>query len=1208
MISRLKSLELQGYKTFANRTVFEFPGAVTAIVGPNGSGKSNITDALRWVLGEQSYSLLRGKKTEDMIFSGSDRRTRSGMATATVILDNSDNWLPIDFTEVAIARRAYRDGSNEYLLNGQRVRLRDVSELLSESGLAERTYTIIGQGLVDAALALRAEDRRRLFEEAAGIGLHRSRRQEAVRRLADTQRNLERVEDILIELRPRLRSLKRQAHRAEEYDRAVAELRTLLREWYGYHWHLAQEELAQAQTRVNDQSAVLEEIRHKESETEGEINLLRGKRQKIRDELNNYHNQSADLHKRRENASRELAVAEERARYFQEQEDRFKIDLSQSDEEVGLLEERNKFALEEVDRLQSELEEAEAKSKSVNSAYELQQRKRQDIEAKLAEDRELLVKLSTQRLQLTSRNAERQAQLENLKNSMISAKKSIEESKGRGHLVEGKVESRVKDLEVAERALREIEVSSEAIKGKIIELNKFHQELDKRLATLETEISKYTAQYEVIKDAEQSYAGYSSGAKILLGAIKEAKLKESKGILGSNLSVPEKFEIAIGAVLGEYIDALILDSQADIEHVLSILEQRSGKAALLPLDTILVDEASLDYINEGGIFGLASDLISAPEALQPVLDLLTRNALIVEDRKLAQKVVNNLRNNTNNKVLFLETRVVTLAGEVFFVYGPVKTNSNAKPVSLSRQREGREIQQKLSQAKEKQEVTRQKMSQVETNLSELQTEKNRVEQTYADQLKVRDNAIDAHRHILLEYEQLKRELEWQEDQLSRYRIAVEEVQNKIQVTNGTVQELKQRESENEERINHHIEELQDFPTDDLRAELTHWRTRIAVLEQALRESKERQAERERSLNDAARKSEAARASLQELIEDHHQTKEAIKTLKLANEEIAAQIDSSRNLITPLEQDLEVNEQELTQLLSLESKERLVSNQAEQNYTQARIAQVRKQEALDALRRQIEVDFGLVAFEYREDISGPTPLPLEGFVEDLPVLTELSEESEKALNRQRSLLRRVGPVNPEAQVEYQEVEERYQFLTTQVNDLQGAAADVQRVIEELDEIMEREFCNTFDAVAEEFHQIFGRLFGGGSARLVLTDPNDLTDTGIDIEARLPGRREQGLSLLSGGERSLTAVALVFALLRVSPTPFCVLDEVDAMLDEANVGRFRELLRELSQSTQFIMITHNRATVQVADIIYGVTMGRDSTSQVLSLKVDELEKVV
>jgi chromosome segregation protein len=261
-----------------------------------------------------------------------------------------------------------------------------------------------------------------------------------------------------------------------------------------------------------------------------------------------------------------------------------------------------------------------------------------------------------------------------------------------------------------------------------------------------------------------------------------------------------------------------------------------------------------------------------------------------------------------------------------------------------------------------------------------------------------------------------------------------------------------------------------------------------------------------------------------------------------------------------------------------------------------------------LRRQIESDFGLVAFEYHDDVSGPTPLPFAGIVEDLPLRDTLPPELEESLKRQRAMLRRIGPINPEAKAEYDDVSERYEFLTAQVEDLNQASDDVQRVIAELDEIMQREFCNTFEAVADEFSQIFGRLFGGGSARLILTDPDDLTNTGIDIEARLPGKREQGLSLLSGGERSLTAVALVFSLLRVSPTPFCVLDEVDAMLDEANVGRFRDLLRELSNTTQFIMITHNRATVQVADIIYGVTMGRDSTSQILSLKVDELEQVI
>ncbi|HEX6304337.1 MAG TPA: AAA family ATPase, partial [Anaerolineales bacterium] len=246
MPSRLKSLQLQGYKTFAARTEFEFAESITAIVGPNGSGKSNIADALRWVLGEQSYSLLRGKKTEDMIFAGSEQRPRASMASASVVFDNSDDWLPIDFSEVAVARRAYRDGQNEYLLNGQKVRLKDVSELLADSGLAERTYTIIGQGLVDAALALKAEERRRLFEEAAGIGLHRSRREESLRRLDTTQRNLERVQDILAEIKPRLRSLERQAKRAEEFEQVKSDLRQVLKEWYGYHWHKAQKELRDA--------------------------------------------------------------------------------------------------------------------------------------------------------------------------------------------------------------------------------------------------------------------------------------------------------------------------------------------------------------------------------------------------------------------------------------------------------------------------------------------------------------------------------------------------------------------------------------------------------------------------------------------------------------------------------------------------------------------------------------------------------------------------------------------------------------------------------------------------------------------------------------------------------------------------------------------------------------------------------------------------
>lgn len=1207
MISRLKSLELQGYKTFASRTVFEFPSAVTAIVGPNGSGKSNITDALRWVLGEQSYSLLRGKKTEDMIFSGSERRTRSGMASATIILDNSDNWLPIDFTEVAIARRAYRDGSNEYLLNGQRVRLKDVSELLAESGLAERTYTIIGQGLVDAALALRAEDRRRLFEEAAGIGLHRSRREEAIRRLSDTQRNLERVEDILTELRPRLRSLERQASRAQEYENAVSELRAILREWYGYHWHRAQEELSQSQNRAKELADVLESTRLRESELDKEISRLREKRHEVRDLLTKFNLQLADLHTRRENTSRELAVAEERSRYLKEQENRSQIELSQADEGMSVLEERKVLSEGEVEKLREELVDAKKQEIGAKDAFNNRQNERGKIESQLIEDQRLLIENTTHHREVKSRHLERKDHLEGSKASLLSAGNLVEEKKSRiRKLVEG-IEKTSEELSTAEISLKDIESTKIGIEDKIAEKGKLHSELTKRLVELETELSRYTAKLDVIEQAEKSYVGYSTGTKILLEAFEKIEIDDGREILGSSLIIHEKFEIAIGAVLGDYIDALVLNDKSQVENALKILERNSEKAILLPLDNLLTYESSVDYPGGEGIVGLATELVSVPEKLRPALELLLGNALIVENRRIAKRITEDLKNAPVGS-LFPEPRIVTLAGEVFHLVGPIRTSSSSKPVVISRPRERRDIQDALLKVEEKLEITQKEVVEIVETISEFSSEMEILEHDHYSQGQMREKIVNAHRQLEFEYEQAQRDLDWQEEQYSQLISTIEGDQNQIHLTAEELTKIEQTQKEIKERIEHQQMTLKELPIVNLQADLAHWTTRIAVLEQALGEAQERLRERVQDIEDTAAKLGSIHVNLKDLKEDHYILAEEIEVLKGENTDILAEIESTKKMMSPAEGELEAIERKMTELLSLESKERVVSNQAEHNYTQARIDQVRKQEALDRLRRQIEVDFGLVAFEYREDVSGPTPLPLEGIVEALPFRTELSKETEEALKRQKAFLRRIGPISPEALKEFQEVKERYEFLISQINDLQEAAVDVERVIEELDEIMQREFCNTFDAVAEEFHQIFSRLFGGGSARLVLTDPNDLTETGIDIEARLPGRREQGLSLLSGGERSLTAVALVFALLRISPTPFCVLDEVDAMLDEANVGRFRELLRELSESTQFIMITHNRATVQVADIIYGVTMGRDSTSQILSLKVDELEKVV
>ena len=456
----------------------------------------------------------------------------------------------------------------------------------------------------------------------------------------------------------------------------------------------------------------------------------------------------------------------------------------------------------------------------------------------------------------------------------------------------------------------------------------------------------------------------------------------------------------------------------------------------------------------------------------------------------------------------------------------------------------------------------------------------------------------------LQVEKIQRGLQWHREQ---------KVNNQAEIDKETVEQVNikaeisilQEDSRGlRAELDRKVADLDALPLDELQSQNAYWNTNAAVTEQALSGARNRKQDKLNRLHQLE-------TNLGELDNRSAQLDTEIKSIdeniKICTEEenqTAVKIEQLSNTVNPLEEQLGILEKEHNGLLSTDTEARQTLRSAEQQYTQAKIALVHHQESFETLRGHIEDDFGLVSFDYTESVTGPKPLPLDGMVEELPKVKVLSAEIEDTIRQQKAQIRRMGAINPEAQNEYQEVNERFEFLTSQVEDLLKAESDIREVIAELDLLMEREFQRTFDAVAQEFKQIFTRLFGGGSARLALTDPDNITETGIDIEARLPGRREQGLSLLSGGERSLTAAALIFALLRVSPTPFCILDEVDAMLDEANVGRFRDLLTELSEKTQFIVITHNRNTVQAASIIYGITMGRDSASQVISLRMDEL----
>ncbi|MHB8087923.1 MAG: chromosome segregation SMC family protein [Anaerolineaceae bacterium] len=452
MKPRLKALELHGYKTFASRVVFEFPGNITAIVGPNGSGKSNISDSLRWVLGEQSYTLLRGKRTEDMIFAGSDQRPRAGMASASITFDNEDGWLPIDYSEVSVARRATRDGDNEYLLNKQRVRLKDVSELLAQSGLAERTYTIIGQGLVDAALSLRPEERRKFFEEAAGIGLFRSRREESLTRLDSTRRNLERVQDILSELEPRLRSLERQAKRAEEFDHVQADLHVLLRDWYGYHWQNTQKDLVRSKEILRNHEEKVKSARQKRLDIDTNVQTARTRLMQLREELNLWHSESAGIHSGREKISRDLAVLDERFRSLRDQEVSLKNDLNKNEEQSVVQKEKLDSLIEEKTRLQNDLLEAQEQLKIAQSQLDSRQQDREKIEEQLRQARRFLSESESKQVQLKAHQRELTSRMESQANTQQTLNTNIKNSATALAEVLKHKEDAQKKLEVAQLA------------------------------------------------------------------------------------------------------------------------------------------------------------------------------------------------------------------------------------------------------------------------------------------------------------------------------------------------------------------------------------------------------------------------------------------------------------------------------------------------------------------------------------------------------------------------------------------------------------------------------------------------------------------------------------------------------------------------------------------------------------------------------------
>ncbi len=1218
----IKRVVIQGFKTFAKKTEFVFDPGVTAIVGPNGSGKSNVSDAIRWCLGEQSFSLLRSKKTSDIIFSGSDQKSRLGMAQVTVTLDNSSGELPVDFTEVEITRRAYRDGDNEYILNGRRVRLQDVTEVLAPTGLGKRTYALIGQGLIDRMLSMAPEELRSLFEEAAGITAYQMKRATTLRRLDASQQNLTRVQDITAEISPRLGYLRRQAERAREREQIAGALRNVLHEWYGYHWHATVRQHAAHSAQAAALNGRLEQHRPQLSAVAAAIEAGRARQARLRAELGELHRLSSGLHSRAEELGRELAVAQERLRQITARTEDARQELAPLRLQRDTLDARIADSQMQIAAQRVIAQERHAEVESVQLTLAERQHVRQQLHDAVADARRGVNDARSRREQLHSRQrqlAERAGQLAQEHASQQSDRQTaaqqatgltseLDSLETRIRVLEGEVAQAADSQHAAEAAIAEHRRTLEAAQG--------------RRQQAEREADRLQTRHDVLSRLHDEGAGYASGVREVLQVAQsrdgrpariEPKLSGILGTLASLLHVPAHLDKAIETALGGAFQNIVTRSWDDAQQAIEYLKSGNrGRATFLPLDRLDVLPPIAPPALPG-VLGNAADLVGYDAEIAPAARQSLNRVWVVENLTTARRALDTIRHGAR-------PTVVTVDGEIVRPGGAVSGGSDNRRRDdsiLARERELRELPAQLRQSTAHAQARATECQALIRQIEERQTSLAPLREALAaatrQERAAHDQIADLHRRL----DSARQAVAWHDERLTA--LAAESATGEGQAAQVTLDLAAAEDT--------HAHATQELSRAEQQAEAAgadELLQQLADLRAAAAEAQGNVRSREAVL-DSQQRNLAATAAQISAKEDRRAALHAeaaalsgkIEELNRQENELSLEIAQFQHQIAPLESALADLEKEQAQR---EANERALQDALradESAYNAALLKQQRSDDALRQLRHDIEEDLGLVFLEEsangehsdeaNADAAYQPLLPWETIVAQLQPLTELPAGLEDNVRQLRGRLSRVRNVNPDAPREYEEAAARCTYLETQSADLSAAIADLHKVIHELDTLMQAELTVTFNAVSEQFVYFFNTLFNGGTAKLVLMDPDHITASGIEIIARPPGKRPQSLALLSGGERTLAACALIFAILRVSPTPFCVLDEVDAALDEANVDRFRATLDELSGDTQFILITHNRRTLENTNAIYGVTMASDGASRVISLRLDE-ERIV
>jgi chromosome segregation protein len=1209
----LKRLAIHGFKSFANTTTFDFGPGITAIVGPNGSGKSNVADAIRWVLGEQSARLLRTKKQEDVIFAGTGNRAAVGMAEVALTLDNTERWLPLDFAEVEIARRLYRNGESEYLLNGSRVRLRDILDLLMKGDVGQNSYSIMGQGLVDEVLSMTPDERRSFLDEAADVKRFRLKIKEAQDRLAATSDNIERVALVIQEIEPRLTQLSRQAERAAEYRRLTAELASLLRLYYGHLWAEAQNTVVRVRAALDQGIAENEAAARRVQQLREQLRTLSDEIRKRREAIARRDTRSAEIEQRiaateqaialdRERRSM-VAVRGEEVRRELEALEAERISLASTDLDDGR---RNLEIAGQAEAIRAEMERARAELDAAEREYSRVRSRVQELRDGADGDDRRAASFRADIEAAERRIADLDRELEQL---VARRNAAIVELLGSRRRI---AEARAAVAEGEERLLRARE-EADAAREQLLRVQEEVREYEAAGNQDLRELDHLEGRLDALRRVQAEHDGVAAGTRQVLimgqalieefepGSLGEPpELPGVIGLLSRQLRVPPGLEIAINAALEHRLHAIIVENEAVALEAIAILQRRrQGRAQFLPLDTVR-HVYPLNLQKERGVVGVASKLVRCDQRVRSLVDTLLGRVIVVEDIQAAMRMIRRSLGS-----------VVTLDGVYIEPTGVIAGGATgADEGEFARQRELEELPARIEELRRRTEVAAERIAQARLAIEQVARRSHEAEANY----ELLRRALEGARHDLERERERRHRIRRDADALRSKRADIQRERaarlQQIEQARLALQALESRAAERRAELATLEEELAlaTARREAALAAVSEVSGKLAAAEGerrtllAMREQHERALER-LDVQIQAKKLQARNLELEAGVIDERLERLAreLETIRAEQARFAEDAAPDRDELHRLENHERAIQDEFAaaqeQLLAIDRRRLDLENELARAY-----------ERLESLRHEMEREglgpapsgeiVSLDELERLESAREPEAPRVQG---GAAIDVEATRARIEELRRQ---IRRLGAINEEAPEDYHELKERHEFLTTQLADLTDAADQLRTAIAELNEEIRTRFTITFEAVNRAFGEYFQAFFGGGHASLALTDPEHPAESGIEIEAQPPGKRIKSLSLLSGGERSLTAVALLFALLTANPAPFCVLDEVDAALDEANVGRFTGALKKLSERTQFIVVTHNRRTIEVADAIYGVSMGRDGVSKVLSLRLSDL----